>query len=106
MAEKTILDLYRRDVDSPRPDHYGHFTPDGSRSLSTEDFFHATSALAQGLAELGIEHGDRVMLLSENRSEWHWVDLAVLDLSDAVALAVVAGDPAGLPQGRPRGAIS
>ncbi len=81
MAERTILDLYRHDVESPRAAHYRHSTVEhGERILSTETFFHRTSALAEGLLKLGVGPGDRVMLLSGNRPEWHMTDLAVLDI--------------------------
>ncbi len=80
MDDRTILDLYRHEVDAPRPKHYTHVYPGGQRSLSTEEFFLRTSALAEALDKLGVGRGDRVMLLSENRPEWHMVDLAVLDL--------------------------
>jgi len=80
MPDRTILDLYRHEADAPRADHYAHWTPAGRRVLSTESFFAKTSALADALAELGVTAGDRVLLLSDNRPEWHMVDLAVLDL--------------------------
>jgi long-chain acyl-CoA synthetase len=80
MTDRTVLDLYRHEVDSPRAEHYSHWTPAGRRVLSTEDFFARASALADALTELGVTGGDRVLLLSDNRPEWHMVDLAVLDL--------------------------
>ena len=87
MADRTILDLYRHELERPRPDHYTHFFPGGSVSYGTEDFLSRTASLADGLAALGVASGDRVMLLCENRPEWHMVDLAVLDLG-AVNVAV------------------
>jgi long-chain acyl-CoA synthetase len=80
MADRTVLDLYRHEVDAPRPEHYAHWTPAGRRVLSTEEFFNKTCALADTLVELGVSTGDRVVLLSDNRPEWHMVDLAVLNL--------------------------
>ncbi len=80
MTEKTILDFYRHEVDNPRAKHYFHYYPGGSRSLSTEAFFERTSAFASALAELGVKKQDRVMLLCDNRPEWHMVDLAVADM--------------------------
>jgi long-chain acyl-CoA synthetase len=80
MADRTILDLYRYEVDAPRPVHYLHHFPGGSRSFSTEEFFRRTSGLAAGLERLGVARGDRVALLAENRPEWHMADLAVLSL--------------------------
>lgn len=35
---------------------------------------------ARGLAELGVKAGDRVAIISENRPEWSFVDLAILSL--------------------------
>ena len=80
MSETTLFDLYRHDADSPRADHYVHFVPGGRRVLSTQEFFTSTACLAEGLAAIGITRGDRVMLLSDNRPEWHIADLAVLNL--------------------------
>lgn len=37
-------------------------------------------ALARGLARIGIEKGDRVVLISENRPEWAIADLAIMSL--------------------------
>ncbi len=80
MTDTNILHLYRHEVESPREEHYHHVTPEGTRILGTDEFFRRTSALASGLEKLGVKRGDRVMLLSDNRPEWHMVDLAVVDL--------------------------
>ena len=80
MAESNVLHLYRNEFDKPRDEHYFHFSPEGQRVLSTGAFFERTASLAGGLEKLGIGRGDRVMLLSDNRPEWHMVDLAVVDL--------------------------
>ena len=80
MTEKSILDLYRHEVETPRDKHYYHYTLEGTRTISTAEFFRLTSGLASGLEKLGIGHGDRVMLMSDNRPEWHVTDLATMDL--------------------------
>ena len=80
MAESNVLHLYRNEFEASREKHYFHFTPEGQRVLSTTAFFERTAALAGGLEKLGIGRGDRVMLLSDNRPEWHIADLAVVDL--------------------------
>ncbi len=83
MSYETILDLYRNEVEAPRAEHYFFFAPGQKRVLSTEQFFKRTAALASGLEKLGITKGDRVMLISDNRPEWHMCDLAIADLGAA-----------------------
>jgi len=83
MTEKTVLDLYRHEVETTRDQHYFHYTLEGHTTLSTEEFFARTSGLASGLEKLGVGRGDRVMLLTDNRPEWHMVDLATIDLGAA-----------------------
>jgi long-chain acyl-CoA synthetase len=80
MTDRTLLDLYRHELERPRPDHYRHWRPGGSRVFSTLDFFNRSAALADGLAGLGVGPGDRVLVLCDTRPEWHMVDIAVLDL--------------------------
>jgi long-chain acyl-CoA synthetase len=80
MSARTVLDFYRHDVESPRGEHYSHWTPAGRRVLTTHQFFDRTASFAGALAKLGVAAGDRVMLLSDNRPEWHMIDLATLSL--------------------------
>ncbi len=83
MIERSILDLYRHELDTPRDEHYFHFTLDGKTVWSTGEFFSRTAGLAVGLEKLGVGRGDRVMLVTDNRPEWHMVDLAATDLGAA-----------------------
>jgi long-chain acyl-CoA synthetase len=48
--------------------------------VSAEAFLERVRHITLGLAELGVQAGDRVALLSENRPEWSIVDLAILSL--------------------------
>ncbi len=80
MTDRTLLDLYRHELDDPRPEHYLHYRPDATRTFGTLDFFLRTAALADSLAALGVATGDRVMVLCDTRPEWHMIDIAVLDL--------------------------
>ncbi len=80
MAEKTTLDLYRNEFEARREEHYFHYFPGGRKVWSTEEFFRAASALAEALSGIGIGKGERVMLLCDNRPEWHQADLAIADV--------------------------
>jgi long-chain acyl-CoA synthetase len=83
MTERNVLDLYRHEFESSKDEHYFHYTLDGFTTLSTSEFFGRTAGLAVGLEKLGVVRGDRVMLLTDNRPEWHMVDLATVDLGAA-----------------------
>jgi len=52
---------------------------------------------ALGLLEAGIEHGDRVALLSENRPEWAFTDMGILSIG-AVNVPVYATNTPGQVQ--------
>ena len=59
-------------------DKHGIFQPATYGSL-----LQSAAAFAAGLRELGIERGDRVGLISDNRKEWLAADLAILGLGAA-----------------------
>jgi long-chain acyl-CoA synthetase len=80
MTEKNVLDLVRHDFESPRAVHSTYHYPGGSRSYSSEEFYRQVAGLSAAFAKLGVARGDRVMLLTNNRPEWHIVDLAVIGL--------------------------
>jgi long-chain acyl-CoA synthetase len=114
MTDRTLLDLYRHELERPRPDHYRHLRPGSVRSFSTLEFFDRVAALADALVGLGVGPGDRVLVLCDTRPEWHMVDIAVLGLGavnvpiygtltpeqvayqvrDSGAAAAIAEDPA------------
>ena len=52
----------------------------GWESISATRALEDVSRLGLGLAALGVQTGDRVALLSENRYEWPVCDLAILGL--------------------------
>lgn len=48
--------------------------------ISGSDAVERVKRIAMGLASLGVKSGDRVAIISENRPEWSFVDLAILSL--------------------------
>src|SRR5207245_2529662 len=50
------------------------------RPMSWAEASDRVSRLARGLAALGIEPGDRIALISENRPEWVIADLAIMSI--------------------------
>jgi long-chain acyl-CoA synthetase len=55
----------------------------GWQSLTRAEVFAEVRRVAAGLEEMGIEPGDRVGIMSENRPEWAIADFAVLGLGAA-----------------------
>ena len=85
MEVQTLNDLYRNSIARfPRAAMFRY--KDGGRwvEVSSEDFAVAVREVAHGLLSLGIESGDRVALLSENRLEWAIADLATLGVGAIV----------------------
>jgi long-chain acyl-CoA synthetase len=52
--------------------------------VSSEEFSTAVRELAHGLLSLGVNPGERIALLSENRMEWAMADLATLSVGAVV----------------------
>ena len=50
----------------------------GWKCFSAKEFVVSAHAVAAGLLEKGIEPGDRVAIISNNRPEWNFVDFACL----------------------------
>ena len=80
--EKTLpLMLRTRAKDSP--DIVIQYYKDSSgnyKSKTYREFYEGVCFLASGLIELGIERGDHIGLVSDNRHEWMIVDLGILSI--------------------------
>ncbi|MDX1350963.1 MAG: long-chain fatty acid--CoA ligase [Putridiphycobacter sp.] len=47
------------------------------QTLSTQDYIDKANAVSRGLIKLGIAPGDKIAIISNNRSEWHIADIAI-----------------------------
>jgi long-chain acyl-CoA synthetase len=75
---RTLCDFFLSAAASGKPDLLvskvgGKWTP-----ISARDFGYTVRALSLGLNSLGVQPGDRVAILSENRPEWAMADYAIL----------------------------
>jgi long-chain acyl-CoA synthetase len=79
MPTRTLCEVFYHSVETYRkPDHLKVKRDGAWRDISSEEVRRAVEELSMGLRALGVEKGDRVALLSENRPEWAYVDLATL----------------------------
>ena len=79
MEIRTLCELFYFSVDTFRkPDHLRFKRQGEWRDVSSAEFRAAVEELSAGLRALGLERGDRVAILAENRPEWAFADLATL----------------------------
>ena len=78
-ASSNLVDLFLKRADELGDKPFLTAKHDGEwRSLSWRETAQQVCLLAEALRRLGLESGDRVMLVSENRPEWAIADLAIM----------------------------
>ena len=76
---RTICDLFYFSVDTYRkPDHLRVKRDGAWKDISSDEYRRTVEELSMALTTLGVGPGDRVAILSENRPEWAYADLATL----------------------------
>jgi len=79
MAIQTVCDIFYRSVDTYRKAEHLKYKRDGAwRAVSSEELRAAVEEISMGLRGLGVDRGDKVAIVSENRPEWAFADLATL----------------------------
>jgi long-chain acyl-CoA synthetase len=90
MEPKTLSEMFYRSVDAGKKGAHLRVKRDGAwRDISSDEFRRAVEELSMGLRGLGLERGDRTAILSENRPEWAYADLATL-LAGAIDAPIYA----------------
>jgi long-chain acyl-CoA synthetase len=85
MEVRTLTQLYRHSMRArPRDVAFRSRSGSGWTDLSSEQFEQMVEACAAGLLVHGVQAGDRIALLSENRPEWAIVDIACLQVGAIV----------------------
>lgn len=80
-AVRTLADLASHVARAfPRSALVRQCQADGTRDISSAEWFDRVRHLALGYRDLGIKSGDRVAIVSESRPEWSLNDLAILSL--------------------------
>jgi long-chain acyl-CoA synthetase len=75
---RTLCDIFLKVAASGKPDLLLSKAGGQWKPIAAADFGYTVRALSLGLNALGIQPGDRVAILSENRPEWAMADYAAL----------------------------
>lgn len=76
---KRIFDLHHHQLKNyPKKDALSAKINGSWTSISTQEFIEQANEIGAGLLELGLNPGDKVAIISNNRPEWHIVDLGIL----------------------------
>ena len=79
MEPRTLCEIFYRSVDTlGKPNHIMVKRGGQWRDVSSDEVRRTVEELSAGLAALGVQKGDRVAILSENRPEWAYGDMATL----------------------------
>ena len=77
-APRTLCDIFTIAASCGKPNLLISKVGGAWKSISAADFGFTVRALSLGLNGLGVQPGDRVAILSENRPEWAMADYAAL----------------------------
>jgi long-chain acyl-CoA synthetase len=75
---RTLCDIFLSASASGKPDLLISKVGDAWTPIPAKDFGYTVRALSFGLNSLGVQPGDRVAIMSENRPEWAMADYAIL----------------------------
>nr|MCU0325530.1 AMP-binding protein [Spirosomataceae bacterium] len=63
-----------------KSDVFGYKDKKEWRTISAQDFIEQVNQVSLGLAELGIQKGDRISIIAEGRPEWNIIDFGIQQL--------------------------
>lgn len=75
---KTLIELFQHVAAKPKADLLNYKSDDQWKAMATSELIEKVRLAAMGLFALGVEPGDHIGLLSENRVEWTIADLATI----------------------------
>ena len=74
----TLIEVFLAGIAHDKVEAQYRYTPAGWQPISHAELYERVKRLSAALRQLGLERGDRVAILSENRPEWPLADYAAL----------------------------
>src|SRR5512140_502680 len=72
----TLVDSFFAGIAHGKAEAQYRYTPAGWQPISHAELYAGVKRLWAGLRALGVQRGDRISIVSENRTEWPLVDYA------------------------------
>ena len=72
--------LYESLLRFKKADAWNYKVNDSWQGISYTEIIEKLKKITLGLADIGVKAGDKVAIISENRREWSYADLAILSL--------------------------
>jgi long-chain acyl-CoA synthetase len=94
MAATTIVERFRERI-TTHPDRVAmRYRSNGAwRDITWRDYGNRVEKAATALMSLGYRHGDKIAILSNNRPEWHIIDVASMSVGGASAAIYITNSP-------------
>ncbi|MCL1850421.1 MAG: long-chain fatty acid--CoA ligase [Bacteroidetes bacterium] len=89
MTPTRIFDILEEQKKYPKPDIFANRTGDTWRKFSTQDYYDIAHTIAYALLEMGLQKGDKVATIMNNRAEWNFMDMGIM-LANMVHVPIYA----------------
>jgi long-chain acyl-CoA synthetase len=77
MAATRIFDILEEQKKYPKPDMFANRMGDTWRKFSTQDYYDISHTIAYALLEMGLQKGDKIATIMNNRAEWNFMDMGI-----------------------------
>ena len=89
MAATRIFDILEEQKKYPKPDILANRYGDDWRKFSTQEYYDTAHTIAYALLEMGLQKGDKIATILNNRAEWNFMDMGIT-LANMVHVPVYA----------------
>ncbi len=93
MAQTIVEKFFERVQKHPDKVSFRHKKNGSWTDITWRDYGDIVTKAAKSLLSLGFGHGDKIALLSNNRPEWHVIDVASMALGGATAAIYTTNSP-------------